>query len=59
MVTASPAWRVVAMTVVIGNTGCASMNGAPTRNDVDDAIRARTAAGIRIDSEQPHSIGLR
>jgi cobalt-zinc-cadmium efflux system outer membrane protein len=48
----SPSWRAIVMTMAFGCAGCASMNGAPTRNDVDDAIRARTAAGIRLDRQE-------
>jgi len=51
MVQSSRTWRAIVMTVAFGCAGCASMNGAPTRNDVDDAIRGRTAAGIRLDSQ--------
>jgi outer membrane protein, heavy metal efflux system len=51
MVQISRTWRAIVMTVAFGCAGCASMNGAPTRNDVDDAIRGRTAAGIRLDSQ--------
>lgn len=52
MVQSSRTWRAIVMTVAFGCAGCASMNGAPTRNDVDEAIRARTAAGIRLDSQE-------
>jgi cobalt-zinc-cadmium efflux system outer membrane protein len=51
MIQTSRTWRAIVMAVALSCAGCASMNGAPTRNDVDEAIRARTAAGIRLDSE--------
>ena len=41
-------------TLAITAAGCASANGAPTPNEVDAAIRARTAeAGIRIEAQAP------
>ena len=41
-------------TLAITAAGCASANGAPTPNEVDAAIRARTAeAGIRIEAQGP------
>ena len=53
MVQISRTWHAIVMTTMaFGCAGCVSMNGAPTRNDVDDAIRARTAAGIRLDSQE-------
>jgi len=43
----------VAMALIVVGTGCATMDGAPTPRDVDEAIRARTAAaGIRLDSQE-------
>ena len=45
---------MLAMALVMGGAGCATMDGAPTPGDVDEAIRARTAAsGLRLDNEQP------
>jgi outer membrane protein, heavy metal efflux system len=36
----------------VASAGCASMGGAPARDDLDAAIRARTAtAGIRVDEQ--------
>ena len=50
-------WRflpVLAAATLLAGAGCASTQGAPTRADLDTAIRARTAAaGIRVDSEAP------
>ena len=54
MVTARPFLCVVATIVVALNLGCASTNGAPTQADLDEAIRARTAAmGIRLERQEP------
>lgn len=46
-------WRVWVMVAIAAGTGCATMNGAPTTGDLDALIRARTAAGLRLDSTQP------
>lgn len=44
--------NVIALTLVVCSAGCATMEGAPTPRDIDEAIRARTAAtGIRLDSQ--------
>ena len=44
----------LAAALALAGAACASTQGAPTRADVDTAIRARTAsAGIRVDSEAP------
>ena len=44
----------LAAALTLAGAGCASTQGAPTRSDVDAAIRARTAsAGIRLNSEAP------
>ena len=44
---------VVAMALIVVGTGCATMEGAPTTRDVDEVIRARTAAaGIRLDGQE-------
>jgi len=52
MVTGPRVGYVIALTLVVCSTGCATMEGAPTPRDVDEAIRARTAApGIRLDSQ--------
>ena len=40
MVQSSRTWRAIVMTVAFGCAGCASMNGAPTPDDLDAAIRA-------------------
>jgi outer membrane protein, heavy metal efflux system len=54
MVTARPFLCVVATLVVVLNLGCATTNGAPTQADLDEAIRARTAAmGIRLERQEP------
>jgi hypothetical protein len=45
---------ILAMT----STGCATMNGAATPADVDAAVRARTAAGLRGDAETPLAPGV-
>ena len=37
--------------VVCGTAACASTNGAPTRTDLDAAIRERMAAGIRLEDQ--------
>ena len=47
-------------TLAITAAGCASANGAPTPNEVDAAIRARTAeAGIRIERAGASAAGRR
>ena len=52
MVTGPRVGYVIALTLVVCSMGCATMEGAPTPRDVDEAIRARTAApGIRLDSQ--------
>jgi outer membrane protein, heavy metal efflux system len=54
MVTARPVLCVVATIVFALNLGCASANGAPTQAELDEAIRARTAAtGIRLERQEP------
>lgn len=52
MVTARPVSCVAAITVVALSLGCASTGGAPAPADLDEAIRARTAAtGIRLEGQ--------
>jgi outer membrane protein, heavy metal efflux system len=54
MVSVGRIWIVFGIAVVVGCAGCVTTNGAPTPRDVDDSIRARTAAaGIRLDAQQP------
>ncbi len=42
---------VCLLALVCGTGACASTNGAPTRTDLDAAIRERTAAGIRLEGQ--------
>ncbi len=43
-----------AVALVVGSTGCASTNGAPSHLDVDAAIRDRTAeARLRLEEQAP------
>lgn len=46
-------WAVL-VTAVVLSAGCASMHGAPTKADIDTAIRERTqTTGIRVDDQAP------
>jgi outer membrane protein, heavy metal efflux system len=47
-------WRMALVGVIAVGAGCATMEGAPTPRDVDEAIRARTAnRGIRLEGQEP------
>ena len=48
---------LVVWSAALLGSGCATINGAPTPEDVDAAVRARTAdRGIRLERKQTPSL---
>lgn len=46
------------LALALGLAGCATMTGAPTTVDVDTAVRARTASGLRLEGQDPLPPGV-